>query len=66
MNNPKYEYQRSRRYFAQIAGGLEELGVDELSDLGAQDVTPAYRGLYFTGAPEIDADALTLGVTYSF
>ena len=24
------------------------------------------EGLYFTGAPEIDADALTLGVTYSF
>ena len=40
-------YQQTGRYFAQIAGGLEELGARELNDLGATSVQPAHRGLHF-------------------
>ncbi|MBN1635255.1 MAG: class I SAM-dependent RNA methyltransferase [Deltaproteobacteria bacterium] len=43
-----YSYEMTNRYFAQIADGMEELGRDELSALGAQDVKEAFRGLYFS------------------
>ena len=43
-----YSYQKSGRYFAQIAEGLEDLGQNELQDLGAQDIKPTYRGCYFS------------------
>ncbi len=43
-----FDYQRNRRFFAQTAGGLEDLGALELTGLGASDVQAAYRGLYFT------------------
>jgi putative N6-adenine-specific DNA methylase len=46
-----YLYQENRRYFAQIADGLEEQGIQELYDLGATNATPAYRGLYFEADP---------------
>ena len=49
-----YQYQETQRYFAQIAGGTEALGAEELTELGATDAAPAYRGVYFT------ADAATL------
>lgn len=49
-----YEYQKNNRYFAQIADGIKELGAEELSELGAQKISPAYRGIYF------DADRKTL------
>ncbi len=42
-----YQFQQTNRYFAQIAGGLEETGVLELAELGATDITPSYRGMYF-------------------
>ncbi|MBC8316614.1 MAG: class I SAM-dependent RNA methyltransferase [Desulfobulbaceae bacterium] len=42
-----FSYQKTNRYFAQIARGLEELGSGELAELGATDVSPAYRGIYF-------------------
>lgn len=42
-----YQYQHTHRYFAQIAHGLEEEGARELTELGATNVEPAYRGLYF-------------------
>lgn len=43
-----FTYQKSGRYFAQIAQGLEELGKKELQQLGAQDIKTAYRGFYFS------------------
>lgn len=43
-----FTYQKNQRFFAQIANGLEELGAQELSQLGASDVAPSYRGLYFS------------------
>ncbi len=42
-----YEYQNDNRYFAQIADGIKELGIDELTELGASDIRPEYGGLYF-------------------
>ena len=41
------DYQQNNRYFAQIAGGMEALGAEELSELGADHIDPAYRGIYF-------------------
>lgn len=49
-----YEYQEYNSYFAQIAGGMEELGEVELNELGAKRVETAYRGVYF------EADKATL------
>jgi len=43
-----FAYQETHRYFAQVADGAEELSAAELADLGAVDVKPGYRGLYFT------------------
>ncbi len=43
-----FAYQKNQRFFAQIANGLEELGKQELSSLGATEVKPSYRGLYFS------------------
>lgn len=42
-----FDYQKTSRYFAQVAGGMEELGAEEISDLGAMRISGAYRGLYF-------------------
>lgn len=46
-----YQYQQTQRYFAQVAGGLEEAGAEELESLGARQVSPTYRGLYFDADP---------------
>jgi putative N6-adenine-specific DNA methylase len=55
-----YEYQKNNRYFAQIAEDLKEQGACELAELGAVNISPAYRGMYFT------ADRETLyRITYS-
>ena len=43
-----FTYQKSGRYFAQIAEGLEDLGRDELQEFGARDIKPGYRGFYFS------------------
>lgn len=49
-----FAYEKTNRYFGQIARGLEPLGVKELEGLGAHDVQAAYRGVYF------NADQATL------
>lgn len=43
-----FAYQKNQRFFAQIANGLEELGAEELAQIGADDIAPSYRGLYFS------------------
>lgn len=43
-----YSYQQGGRYFAQITDGAEELATAELVRLGARDVKPGFRGLYFS------------------
>jgi len=42
-----YQYQKTNRFFGQIADGLEELGSEELRELGATDITPGHRGITF-------------------
>ena len=57
---PLYQYQKTNRYFAQIADGREQLGAEELSRLNAKNIKTAYRGIYF------DADKAALyRVNYS-
>ena len=43
----EYQYQRDCRYFAKVAEGLKEAGVEELSELGAEDVRPEFSGIHF-------------------
>jgi putative N6-adenine-specific DNA methylase len=40
-------------YFATVARGLEELAVQELTELGAQDVAPGFCGVSFQGDREL-------------
>lgn len=47
-----FTYQKTGRYFAQIARGLEPLGCQELAELGATDIKSTYRGIYFQADPE--------------
>lgn len=49
-----FKYQQTQQYFAQVAGGLEEFGAEELSQLNARNVQPAFRGIFF----EADREAL--------
>lgn len=42
-----YLYQEYGRYFAQVAHPIEQLGGNELRDLGARSIEPDYRGVYF-------------------
>ena len=42
-----YLYQKNRRYFAQVTGGLEELATEELKELGGYGFQEAHRGVYF-------------------
>lgn len=47
-----FSYLRNNRFFAQIADGLEDLGTSELTELGAREVKPTFRGLYFSADKE--------------
>ncbi len=47
-----YPYQQRNQYFAQIAGGFEELAEAELQQLGARAIRPDYRGFHFKADPE--------------
>ncbi len=45
-----YSYQDDSTYFAQVAEDLQELAEQELATLGATDLRPGFRGLYFTAS----------------
>lgn len=47
-----YQYQKRNQYFAQFAGGFEELAKAELVELGAQNLIEAYRGWHFEASSE--------------
>lgn len=40
-------YQRNQEFFAQVAGGIEDLAAAELQELGAKDVQVVTRGIVF-------------------
>ena len=54
LNCTMFLYQKTRRFFAQITGGLEQMGSEEIDQLGGKRITAAYRGLHF----DADNDAL--------
>ncbi len=47
-----YEYLKDFKYFAQIDESIKDIGEKELVELGAKDVKPGYRGIYFTADKE--------------
>jgi putative N6-adenine-specific DNA methylase len=47
-----FVYQKNNSYFAQVAENVEPLAERELAALGATEVNPVYRGVYFTATPE--------------
>ncbi len=51
-NNPTPLYQQEKRYFAQVAGGIEELAARELESLGATHINIINRGMDFTADRE--------------
>lgn len=40
-------YQQNRRFFAQVAHGLEEPAAEEIRRLGGRDIRPTPRGVHF-------------------
>ena len=59
MPPQQFSYQHNRRFFAQLTDGTDAVATAELASLGATDVKPGYRGVYFS------ADSATLyRVTY--
>jgi len=42
-----FQYQKDGVYFAQIAEHLIQEGAKELAELGATEITPSFRGIYF-------------------
>jgi putative N6-adenine-specific DNA methylase len=48
-----FEYQKTRRYFAQAAGGFEDLVAKELAALGATQIQGGFRGLHFQADPAV-------------
>ncbi|MBN2012460.1 class I SAM-dependent RNA methyltransferase [candidate division KSB1 bacterium] len=47
-----YQYQKTNRYFAQVADDIKDLAANELTSLGATEISPVYRGLYFNASAE--------------
>ncbi|MCL1946339.1 MAG: class I SAM-dependent RNA methyltransferase [Chitinivibrionia bacterium] len=47
-----FEYQKYNKYYAQAAGETEEICAKELSDLGASNVSPSFRGVSFEADKE--------------
>jgi 23S rRNA (guanine2445-N2)-methyltransferase len=42
-----FSFEKKNKYFAQIAHGMEEMGAQELKELGAKNIEIDYRGIYF-------------------
>jgi putative N6-adenine-specific DNA methylase len=48
----KYLYQQKYRFFAQVSDTLKDAAIQELKYLGAGDISPSFRGIYFTAPKE--------------
>ncbi|MFC1606978.1 class I SAM-dependent RNA methyltransferase [Candidatus Latescibacterota bacterium] len=42
-----YTYQKSGRFFAQHADGMETVAVDELREMKVKNIKPSFRGVFF-------------------
>ncbi|MFC2088405.1 class I SAM-dependent RNA methyltransferase [Calditrichota bacterium] len=47
-----YAYQQYGRYFAQVADDIKDIAETELLELGAEEPSHSYRGIYFNAKPE--------------
>ena len=47
-----FEYQKSGRYFAQVADDIKDIAEAEVIELGGRDVKHAYRGIYFNASQD--------------
>ncbi len=47
-----YSYQKTNRYFAQVADDIKEIAEEELLALGATDTKLCFRGIHFSANPE--------------
>lgn len=46
----EYLYEKESLYFAQIAESVKDIAIKELRDLGAYDLKPVFRGIWFKAA----------------
>ncbi len=44
----EYIYERESRYFAQVAESVKEMALEELKALGATQLSPVFRGVWFS------------------
>jgi len=42
-----YNYQKTNRYFAQVADDLKDIAEKEILSLGGHNTRQVYRGIYF-------------------
>jgi len=47
-----YDYQKTNRYFAQVADDIKGIAEEELQSLGAEETRQVYRGIYLTATPK--------------
>ena len=47
-----YDYQKSGRYFVQVADDIKDIAESELVELGATEASHSYRGIYINADPE--------------
>ena len=45
-----YIYEKSNLYFAQISESIRDLAIEELRELGATQIRPVFRGVWFSAA----------------
>jgi len=43
----EYIYEKESRYFAQVSESVKDLALTELRELGAQELQPVFRGIWF-------------------
>ncbi len=43
----EYLYEKESQYFAQVAESIKEIAIKELKELGAYDLKPVFRGVWF-------------------
>ena len=48
-----YNYQKTNRYFAQVADDLKDIAEKEILSLGGHNTRQVYRGIYFNSTPEV-------------
>ena len=48
-----YTYQKTNRYFAQVADDIKDIADKELQALGAVETSQVFRGIYFTATKRV-------------